>query len=169
MAKIDNTSLLVIDIDNELSSTVFNSEGGWWEGEGNGPKEDKFPTSLSVFNDINRKRSENDPATAIDDDDYYYDIISTSAENVINNAVEFFLNNDTTRSAINSNLTNEHIKFLSPLNNNSIFQGDIATYENISYNLQPRFPDYIIVTSMVFCITIMCLGLIGNIMVNLHK
>lgn len=31
----------------------------------------------------------------------------------------------------------------------------------------PQIPDYIRYTSMVFCIAIMCLGVIGNIMVNI--
>lgn len=37
---------------------------------------------------------------------------------------------------------------------------------NESYSEMPQIPEYIRATSMVFCIIIMCLGVIGNIMVS---
>lgn len=88
-------------------------------------------------------------------------------------AVEHFLNDSAAAAAKSvNNFTNENIKhFLSPYTNNSIIVSDQHNYNNtIGYNqLEPRFPDYIIVTSMVFCITIMILGLVGNIMVRYHN
>lgn len=39
---------------------------------------------------------------------------------------------------------------------------------NESYSEMPQIPEYIRATSMVFCIIIMCLGVIGNIMVCMY-
>lgn len=42
----------------------------------------------------------------------------------------------------------------------------ITGSSNQSYSEMPQIPEYIRATSMVFCIIIMCLGVIGNIMVS---
>jgi hypothetical protein len=72
-------------------------------------------------------------------------------------AAELFLNGTTsTTQDANGNLK------LLPSFNSTDFYAD----QNASFNYEPKIPEYITLTSMVFCIAIMCLGLIGNIMVN---
>lgn len=75
---------------------------------------------------------------------------------MIKAAAEVFLN-DTK----DLNFTNGNIKLLPPFNNNS----DFLTDQNSTSNYELKIPEYITLTSMIFCILIMCLGLIGNIMV----
>lgn len=63
----------------------------------------------------------------------------------------------------------ENIKLLSPLNNQSV-HGNFSADQNSSGDYEPpHIPEYIRTTSIVFCIVILCLGLIGNIMVNSRK
>lgn len=86
---------------------------------------------------------------------------------MIKATAEFFLND--TKDVDFSASTNGNIKFLSPLsNNNGSDYGDLYTDQNFTDN-EPKIPEYITLTSMIFCIIIMCLGLIGNIMVKMIK
>ena len=78
-------------------------------------------------------------------------------------ATEFILNLTHVKD-VNFTSASENIKLLSPLNSSGI-HGNFSVDQNIS-NYEPRIPDYIRTTSIVFCVIILCLGLIGNIMVN---
>jgi hypothetical protein len=81
-------------------------------------------------------------------------------------ATEFLLNLTYVRD-VNFTSASENIKLLSPLNSSGI-HGNFSVDQNIS-NYAPHIPDYIRTTSIVFCVVILCLGLIGNIMVNSRK
>lgn len=96
-----------------------------------------------------------------------YDV---NSDNVINAAVEFLFNDTAARNAsINSTANiSGNIKLLSPFNNNSFF-GDLSPDQNTTLNHELQIPEYITLTSMIFCIIIMCLGLIGNIMVRINS
>lgn len=82
-------------------------------------------------------------------------------------ATEFLLNLTSYVRDENFTSASENIKLLSPLNNNSA-HGNFSVDQNIS-NYEPHIPEYIRTTSIVFCVVILCLGLIGNIMVNSRK
>jgi hypothetical protein len=69
--------------------------------------------------------------------------------------------------AHNSSLS-EDIKLLVPPSSNisGSGNGNYTLSSNATTSLEPQIPDYIRTTSIVFCVVILCLGLIGNIMVN---
>jgi hypothetical protein len=96
---------------------------------------------------------------ASSDEENYYDFIS---ENVIK-AAEYFFNG--TKNLNLSSKARGNIKLLSPFNS-SIIHNDFDADQNATFNYELQIPEYITMTSMIFCIIIMCLGLIGNIMVN---
>lgn len=76
---------------------------------------------------------------------------------------EFLLN----LTYVNFTSASENIKLLTPLSNSSI-HGNFSVDQNIT-NYEPHIPDYIRSTSIVFCVVILCIGLIGNIMVKSRK
>lgn len=92
---------------------------------------------------------------------------------ILNNVTNSILLGDSSRilgDNSSSNATN-FLSNLSELHRNATTSaagvamgggGTIATANNDV----PQIPDYIRYTSMVFCIAIMCLGVIGNIMVS---
>lgn len=81
---------------------------------------------------------------------------------------ELLLNLTHARDA-NFTSASENIKLLSPLNNQSAFGNFSADQNSSNYDPPPHIPDYIRTTSIVFCVVILCLGLIGNIMVKTDK
>lgn len=126
----------LLDINNEFRPHVFNK--GWWEGG-------EWSDSL-----------QNDDSSLEADDNY------ALADKVIK-ATEFFLN----LTYENFTGASESIKLLFPLNSSGV--GPLANFStllNSSGSDEPRIPDYIRTTSIIFFVIILCLGLIGNIMVN---
>ncbi|KAG5679840.1 hypothetical protein PVAND_009377 [Polypedilum vanderplanki] len=123
-------------IENELFAHVFNS-GGWEEGN-------EFSSNVLGITDDDDTIIENS-----DNDKDNYDIIT---ENVIRAAAEFFLTNNTVKDV------NGNIKLLPSINSTDFYVDQNTTYE-------PKIPEYITLTSMIFCIAIMCTGVIGNLMV----
>jgi hypothetical protein len=83
------------------------------------------------------------------------DNYDTITDNVIRSAAEIFLNDTTAKDVIGS------IKLLPTFNSS-----DFYTDQNATLGYEPKIPDYITLTSMIFCIAIMCLGVIGNTMVS---
>lgn len=81
-------------------------------------------------------------------------------------ATEFILNFTNVKDG-NFTGSSESIKLPFPLNNSGI-HGNFSVDQNAS-NSVLEIPEYIRTTSIVFCVVILCLGLIGNIMVNSRK
>lgn len=86
---------------------------------------------------------------------------------VITQATEILYNLTYGRDANDASFS-ENLKLLPSLSNSSSAHGDLTTYSNASHYV-PSIPDYIRTTSIIFCVVILCLGLIGNIMVNSRK
>lgn len=82
-------------------------------------------------------------------------------------AYEFLLSN--VSHVRNFTSVSESIKLLSTYNNSSNVPGNLSTDPNANNYEQLQIPDYIRTTSIIFCVVILCLGLIGNIMVNSRK
>lgn len=75
-------------------------------------------------------------------------------------ATEFLLN----QTFENFTSASESIKLLFPLNSSGVVNFSVLQGTNGSY--EPRIPEYYRTTSIIFFVVILCLGLIGNIMVN---
>ncbi len=85
-------------------------------------------------------------------------------ENITSNIIEFTLNS--TDHFYNNNHNNssfsDNYKLL--VNNANVSTDG----NNNDTKYEPQIPEYIRTTSMVFCIAIMCLGVVGNIMVSFN-
>lgn len=127
----------LLDINNEFRPHVFNK--GWWEGGESTDSQRNDDSSLGL------------------DDNY------ALADKVIK-ATEFFLN------LTNENFTSvsESIKLLFPqLNSSGVGpHANFSVLQSTNSSDEPGIPDYIRTTSVIFFVVILCLGLIGNIMVN---
>lgn len=92
-----------------------------------------------------------------------YDMISTIVSVVTTTTSLNNINNTTPAIDfnINSSVSNYHVY------TSTVDATNFSNYTSFNYNdtSNPFFPSYIRTTSMVFCIIIMCLGVIGNIMV----
>lgn len=95
-------------------------------------------------------------------DSIEYDIVTTK----VIKATELIFNITNVKN-FNFTGSSENFKLLSSINNVSNIQDNFTVDQNAS-NPDPQIPDYIRTTSMVFCVIIMCLGVIGNIMVNIN-
>lgn len=139
---LNNLGCSKYNIDNKSLLDVNNEfrphvfNKGWWEGGA---------SSDSQNND--------DSSIGLDD--------NPLADKVIK-ATEFFLN----LTYENFTSASESIKLLYPLNSSGVgTHGNFTGLPNNS-SYEPRIPDYIRTTSIIFFVIILCLGLIGNIMVN---
>lgn len=63
-------------------------------------------------------------------------------------------------------LVNVTEQFVTSISDNDGLSAASASYDEDEYEI-PQIPAYIRITSMVLCILIMCLGVIGNIMVSM--
>jgi hypothetical protein len=117
--------------------------------------------TLNEIESIDSGKSNNVINNNINNNNYDINVITTATEFIINQTIA-------SRSNINSTANiSDNIKLLSTFANNSIYGDLLSHHQNITINDdEPRIPEYITLTSMIFCIIIMCLGLIGNIMVR---
>lgn len=92
-------------------------------------------------------------------------------QNVTTKLINFSLNHT---EFIYNSLNLSHNPNSHSSDNIKIFSGNGSTsteLDDFDYNsnhtkYEPQIPEYIRTTSMVFCVVIMCLGVIGNIMVS---
>lgn len=91
-------------------------------------------------------------------------LLSDSSDNSsYNSGFNSFTTTTTTRAALKNFINNSTDISLNGIFWNFTTTTDIIGTENDDV---PHIPDYIRYTSMIFCIAIMCLGVIGNIMVS---
>uniref|UniRef100_A0A336MUN8 CSON007190 protein n=1 Tax=Culicoides sonorensis TaxID=179676 RepID=A0A336MUN8_CULSO len=91
-------------------------------------------------------------------------LLSDSSSILGDNASSSLTNNNGSTTNFLSNLSELGLYGLHRNSSSTVTGNDVTSSGNADIII-PQIPDYIRYTSMVFCIVIMCLGVIGNIMV----
>lgn len=90
-------------------------------------------------------------------------VFLSAVENITSNIIEYALNS--TDHFYNNH--NNHSGSFSDNYKLLVSNTNVSTDgNNNDTKYEPQIPEYIRTTSMVFCIAIMCLGVVGNIMVS---